>query len=75
MHIEQAVPAQLEALLALYRQARNFMRTTGNPDQWGTTYPEAELVRADIAAGHQYVCMEDGQILATFFYARGDDPT
>ena len=75
MHIEHAVPEQLDALMDLYEQARAFMRATGNPNQWGTTNPPVERVQADILAGYQYVCVENGEILATFFYLQGEEPT
>ena len=56
MEIRKATMEDLPRILALYEQARAFMKANGNPDQWGDNYPEPELVRQDIAGGHSYVC-------------------
>ena len=51
------------------------MAQTGNPSQWPPTYPSAEILRADLAAGRSYVCEEDGAMVATFCFGIFDDPT
>ena len=43
-------------------------RDHGNPTQWGSTYPPKSLIERDIRDGVSYVCEEDGQLLAVFFY-------
>ena len=50
------------------------MAEHGNPNQWGpTNWPPEELIRADIAAGNSYVCVQDGRVVRTFFFRYGDD--
>lgn len=75
MEIRKTTMDELEAVLELYEEARQFMRESGNPDQWGTTNPPKERVEADIVEGKSYVCEEDGQLLGTFFFSEGPDPT
>ena len=44
MEICKTPPERLEEVMALYARAREFMRRTGNPDQWGQDYPGEELI-------------------------------
>lgn len=57
--IRKARPDELEQILAIYRSARAFMKQTGNPDQWGDTYPEEATIREDIRTGRCHVLAED----------------
>ncbi len=75
MEIRKSTPGDLEQIMALYVAARKFMRENGNPNQWGDSHPAREMIEADIAAGKSYVCMEGGEIAATFYFAVEDDPT
>lgn len=53
--------ADLDEVLHIYKCAREFMRASGNPNQWGTRFPEPVTIRADIDAGHLWVCVDDAQ--------------
>ncbi|MFR8548294.1 MAG: GNAT family N-acetyltransferase [Lachnospiraceae bacterium] len=75
MEIRQAQRKDLAQIMELYAQARAFMARTGNPEQWGTSYPPEGLIREDIEKGISYVAEQDGEIAAVFMYAFGDDPT
>ena len=75
MEIRKSTPGDLEQMMELYAKARVFMRENGNPNQWGDSHPAREMIEADIAAGKSYVCMEGGEIAATFYFAVEDDPT
>ena len=52
MNIRKSTMDDLDILLHLYENARTFMSSHGNPVQWGTTYPEKELIISDIKSGH-----------------------
>ena len=75
MMIRPAKERDLDRILQIYADARTFMREHGNPDQWGENYPPEDMIREDIARGDSFVCGEDDEILAVFFYAEGNDPT
>ena len=75
MEIRRAEPEELEEILALYAEARDYMRAHGNPTQWGASYPGRALVERDIASGACHVCTEEGEILAVFSWLPGPDPT
>lgn len=75
MEIRKTRPEELSRVMAIYASARAFMVATGNPDQWADGYPHEALIRSDIAAGKSYVCVENEEILAVFYYDTGIDPT
>lgn len=73
--IRTAKPEDLPAILDIYAQARQYMRDSGNPNQWGSSHPAEALLRQDIAKQQLYLCMEQDQILCVFAYIPGTDPT
>jgi len=75
MTIRKTKAEDISAASAIYDDARVFMRGTGNKDQWSSGHPNADEVIRDIADGTGYVCEEDGEIVAVFFFKKGDDPT
>lgn len=62
-------------MMEIYAHARAFMASHGNPSQWGPTrWPPEALIRADIADGNSYVCVDDaGRAIGAFFYTFGPD--
>ena len=75
MEIRKTKAEELDRVMAIYAHARKFMAETGNPNQWGSTKPPKEQIIADIEQGKSYVCVENGEIAATFFYSDEVDPT
>lgn len=75
MYIRKSTTDDLEVILTLYENARNFMFSHGNPTQWGTSYPPVPLIEQDIRTGCSYVCEEHGKVIATFCYFYGSDDT
>lgn len=75
MELRQANMEDLEPILQLYENARDFMRRSGNPDQWGKNYPPRNMVEQDIRSGASYVFEEEGQLLGVFACLPGPDPT
>ena len=74
MEIRHAVEADFGTMMDIYRRARAFMASSGNPNQWGpTNWPPEALIRRDIATGCSYVCTEGERIVGTFFYTSGQD--
>lgn len=66
----------IERLMEIFETARNFMRTTGNPNQWINGYPQRELILQEIEARHCFVCIDASQkVIATFCFIVGEDPT
>ena len=76
MEIRHSEPRDLDDILRVYAAARQTMRETGNPNQWGDSWPPVELVEEDIPAGRSYVMVgDDGQVHGVFVLIVGEDPT
>ena len=76
IEIRKTLPTELEVLMDIFEQAKRIMRKDGNMHQWTGNYPSRELVMADIEQGNSYVCTDDtGEIIGTFAFIRGNDPT
>lgn len=75
MHIRPATPADLKGALAVYKSARAFMCKSGNPNQWGDSFPPRELVEQDISTGALRVCVdENDEVLGCFAFLSGPEP-
>lgn len=72
-----ATPDDLPALLAIYDNARRFMRRNGNLTQWPEGYPSEEILLHDIDNNHMYVATDPTgrDILAAFSLTVGADPS
>ena len=76
MFIRPTQIEDLDAAMALYDHARQYMRQNGNDQQWGGGYPSRELVTEDITKGQSYLCCDDnGTPLAVFCFTVGEEPT
>ncbi len=75
MEIRKTTLEELDTVMAIYKRARQFMEAHGNPNQWGNNKPPREQIQKDIVEGKSYVCVEDGQIAAVFYFAAEVDNT
>ena len=75
MNIRKAQMRDIDEIMNIYASAREFMRASGNPNQWGDGYPSRELIKADIESGLSYIVEDEGEIIACFFFKVGEDPT
>ena len=73
--IRPAEHADLPRILEIYENAREFMRSNGNPNQWWDHHPAKEILLEDIPKGQLYVFVQDGVIDGVFAYITGVDPT
>ena len=76
MNIRKARIEDLDSILEIYAKAREYMRSTGNPTQWGTDKPRRELLEDDIRKGELFVGEnEKGELHFVFAFILGEDPT
>ena len=75
MTIRKTAMSELNQVCRIYAWARDFMRGSGNPNQWSTAYPPPEIVENDIVTGKSFVCMQDDDIAAVFYFNVGLEPT
>ena len=65
----------LPEILPVYAYAREQMKRTGNPDQWGDDRPTEAELKAELERGTLYRMDEDGVLLGVFAFILGEDPT
>lgn len=76
IEIRKGQIADIDAIMPLFDAARRFMRATGNMSQWTGGYPSRADILADIRAGNNYIGIDaDGEVVITFAFIVGDDPT
>lgn len=75
MIIRKAMHEDIPQMLNIFAIARRFMVETGNPNQWAATYPSVQQLTDDINSGDSYICIENGNMVATFVIRGGNDPT
>ncbi len=75
MEIRKARMEDLERLMEIYASARERMRESGNPNQWGTEKPSRASIEEDIERGVSHVLVSDGEIRGVFAFLKGVDPT
>lgn len=73
--VRPAVTADMPAILNIYARARHFMAENGNPTQWGTEYPQQELLEEDMARNGLYVLSDGEAVRGVFVFIIGPDPT
>ena len=74
----------LNRIMEIYQEARNYMEANGNPDQWGKNHPPRQFLEEDIKKGQLYVYTENdeaqtedikrAQIHGVFAFIIGPDP-
>lgn len=75
MIIRPATADDISASDEIYKSAKRFMHENGNPNQWNLDYPSGKDVAEGIANGTSYVCEDNGEVVATFYFNQYEDPT
>jgi RimJ/RimL family protein N-acetyltransferase len=75
MEIRNTILSDLDRVMEIYEQARQYMRENGNQNQWTNGYPSIWLITEDIKEKSSYVCLDDNQIVGVFRFTLGEDPT
>ncbi len=76
LEIRKTRKEDIPRLKQIFATARQFMASSGNPDQWAPSYPSDEQLLNDINNGDSFVVISDSrQIVATFVLHAGIDPT
>ena len=75
LKIRKALPEDLGRIADIYSSARNFMAESGNPSQWGTSYPDEDILTDDMMEDILYVVYDETGVHGVFVAAGGKDPT
>ena len=65
MEIRRTQENDLEKVMYIYKESREFMVKNGNPGQWGNDFPKKELVESDIKKDG-YVVVDNSGIIGVF---------
>ena len=71
--IIKAVLKDYDKINEIYAKAREFMKSAGNPDQWGESYPPRERIEADLKKGALHLLTEGETVRAVFYFAKERD--
>jgi len=74
MIIRKANVADLDALDALFSEARSTIATLGI-DQWQNGYPSLSVISEDIDTGRSYVVEMENEVVGTFVLITDGEPT
>lgn len=75
MKIKLAKKTDLDKLLEIYREAREFMKNSGNKTQWGDNKPSKETLERDIENKNLYIVVDFDEIVGAFALIYGEDKT
>ena len=73
--IRHTEPREATHLAELFDYSRNIMRASGNASQWVGGYPSADIIARDIRRRVSYVITNGAEIVGTFAFIVGRDPT
>lgn len=74
INIRKSTTEDLPRIFEIYAIAREYMKASGNPNQWKDNRPSPERIYEDVELGQSYVMEEEGRIFATFAFIRDKDP-
>ena len=73
--IRNASTDDLDRIMEIYKYAQQFMIRSGNPNQWGHSYPDSELIHSDIQKGVCKVICDETGVHGVFALFEGGEPT
>ena len=75
MEIRNTLPEDMDRVMFIFEQAKQFMRLNGNLHQWTGGYPSEEVLEADISSNSSFVCVDDQkEVVGTFCFRYGFSP-
>lgn len=75
MTVRHTTEGDIPRVMEIFHDAKEKMRADGNFQQWSGAYPDEAAVMRDIARGVSYVIEDGGEVVATFAFIPGADPT
>lgn len=75
MEIKRTTEKDISTVVDIYNDARIYMRKNGNLHQWADGYPQEVDIRNDIKNRNSYIVTENNNIIGTFAFIQGPDPT
>lgn len=73
--LRNAKQEDLLRIQEIYAYARDFMKKTGNPNQWRNNHPPLETLKKDIEKRLLFVLENETGIHGVYYFYIGEDPT
>ena len=67
--------SDMKVIEPIYAYAREYMRQTGNPNQWKDNRPLLSVLKRDIENGNSFLIKEECEICGVFSFIKGIDST
>ena len=74
LKVRDAATEELAQIMKIYECAQEYMIGTGNPTQWGHSYPSTELIRSDIEKKNCKVLCDEQGIRGVFALIEDGEP-
>lgn len=75
MEIRLATKQDVDAICRIYDAARQFIKDSGNANQWDDDYPGFREAKRDVRRGAQMVAVDDtGEVVGCFVFDGTDEP-
>ena len=75
LSLRNAADADFGEIQRIYEYAQDYMIRSGNPTQWGRSYPSADLIRSDLQKKVCKVIYDETGIHGVFALFDGAEPT
>lgn len=75
LNVRDATLTDLDQIMKIYKYAQDYMIRSGNPSQWGYSYPEKDLIRSDIRQNICKLICNENEIHGVFALWKGAEPT
>ncbi len=75
LSVRTATLADVPRIMELVAEAKGIMRSDGNFDQWGGSYPERTVIENDITSGHGRIVEYAGSAEGYFAFIPSPEPT
>lgn len=75
MEIKLSNLSDIDKINEIYIHARNFMKETNNPIQWGDVEPSKDKIIGKIKEGKHYSIFYNDELVGCFSFIIGKDPT
>lgn len=74
MIIRNSNLGDINAIIAIYDYAVEYMQKNNNPNQWRKGYPGSKIIKEDIEAKKSYLYVKNEQLLGVFYFAIEEEP-
>ena len=73
LSIRHTQEKDLNRINDIFNIARQFMKSSGNKNQWAGSYPNLDVVRGDMDINSSYVVCDDDKVVAYFALIIGEE--